>query len=44
MGEEAIEARLMAPARESMGRGCETHVPIVGCRVVAGDGSSARRA
>ncbi len=44
MGEEAIAARLFASARESAGRGCETHIPIVGCRVVAGDRSSTRRA
>ena len=45
VGEEVIAARLFASARESAGRGCETHVPFVGCRVIAGDRrSSTRRA
>ncbi len=43
MGEEVIAARLFASARESAGRGCETHVPFVGCRVVAGDRRSSTR-
>jgi hypothetical protein len=44
VGEEAIEARSLASsAKVSAGRGYRTHVPIVGWRVVVGDGSTTGR-